>query len=327
MTLDIDSHGRIFAKCQVTDYRCRGDGLSGYNLLQFFVDTYKTDIETRDRKDDEDDIDRDTYRGPGCPCNDRICYLDEHPKAKRQCRVLRSRGHRNLPNFIGCYFPQRDDPKIYPFYCACMLVLLKPWQDLKTDLKSPSQTWPDAFRKFICTAPQHTHFILSGIQYFHDCQTAAKESRNDENIFVDDTSRGGQQMEADNTDFFGLGEDIMEADHGLSEEGLENLIAAQTPLQEETHGRLAVEIAKRAKIFSSDTSRWSLNEHSSVGNATSNDFSNLIAWKAQMKSDVLAQNTNMDPPQSINDADTGGSVGQLNDPDSSADERAIALCT
>ena len=88
MTLDIDSHGRIFAKCQVTDYRCRGDGLSGYNLLQFFVDTYKTDIETRDRKDDEDDIDRDTHQGPGRSSNDHICYLDEHLKAKRQCRVL-----------------------------------------------------------------------------------------------------------------------------------------------------------------------------------------------------------------------------------------------
>jgi hypothetical protein len=75
-------------------------------------------------------------------------------------------------------------------------------------------------------------------------------------------------MEGDNTDFLGLGEDIMEADHGLSEEGLENLITAQTPLQEETHGCLAVEIVKRAKIFSSDTLRWSLNEHSSVGNAT-----------------------------------------------------------
>ena len=130
-----------------------------------------------------------------------------------------------------------------------MLTLLKPWRDLKTDLKSPSQTWADAFREFISTAPRHIHFILSGIQYFHDCETAAKESRNDGDIFIDDTSRGGQQMEGDDTDSFGLGEDITEADHGLSEEGLENLIAAQTPLQEETHGRLAVEITKRAKII------------------------------------------------------------------------------
>jgi hypothetical protein len=163
--LDINSDGRIFAKCQVTDYCCRNDGLSGYNLLQFFVDTYETDIEMRDCKEDEDDdIDSDTHQGPGCPRNDRIYYLDEHPKAKRQCRVLRSQGHRNLPNLIGRYFPRRDDPKIYPFYCACILTLLKPWQDLKTDLKSPLQTWPDAFREFTSTAPLHIHFILSGIQ-------------------------------------------------------------------------------------------------------------------------------------------------------------------
>ena len=132
-------------------------------------------------------------------------------------------------------------------------------------------------------------------------------------------------MEGDNTDFFGLGEDIMEADHGLNKEGLENLIAVQTPLQKETHGHLAVEIAKRVKIFSSDTSRWSLNEHSSVGNATGDDLSNLIAWKAQMKSDVLVQNTNMDPPQSINNADTSGSMSWLNNPDSSATAPQVSI--
>ena len=56
-------------------------------------------------------------------------------------------------------------------------------------------------------------------------------------------------MEGNDTYFFGLGEDITEADQGLSEEGLENLIAVQTPLQEETHSHLAVEIAKRVKYF------------------------------------------------------------------------------
>jgi hypothetical protein len=132
-------------------------------------------------------------------------------------------------------------------------------------------------------------------------------------------------MEGDNTDFFRLGEDIMEADHGLSKEGLENLIATQTPLQAETHGCLAVKIVKRAKIFSSDTLRWPLNEHSAVGNATGDDLSKLITWKAQMKFDVLAQNTNMDPLQSTNDTDTGGSDSQLNDPDNSSTAPQVSI--
>ena len=89
--MDIDSHRRIFAKCQVTDYCCHGDGLSGYNLLQFFVDTYEMDIETRDcMEEEDDDIDSDAHRGPGRPRNDCIYYLGEHPKVKRQCRILQS---------------------------------------------------------------------------------------------------------------------------------------------------------------------------------------------------------------------------------------------
>ncbi|KAG1858508.1 hypothetical protein F4604DRAFT_1493024, partial [Suillus subluteus] len=75
----------------------------------------------------------------------------------------------NLPNFIGSYFLRRDDPKVYPFYCACMLVLLKPWRDVMTDLKSEDQTWESVFKEFSSIAPQKIHHILSGIQYFYEC--------------------------------------------------------------------------------------------------------------------------------------------------------------
>ncbi|KAM6499892.1 hypothetical protein JOM56_005400, partial [Amanita muscaria] len=82
-----------------------------------------------------------------------------------------------LPNIVGRYFPRRDDPTIYPFYCACMLILLKPWRDLREDLKESTQTWPEAFQLFMLTAPDRIRYILSGIQYFHECDSAAKESR------------------------------------------------------------------------------------------------------------------------------------------------------
>ncbi|KIL70015.1 hypothetical protein M378DRAFT_67250, partial [Amanita muscaria Koide BX008] len=89
-------------------------------------------------------------------------------------RVQRCRNHRNLPNFVGKYFPRCDDPATYSFYCACMLLLLKPWRDLLTDLKSPTQTWPDAFELFMQNSSSRIRFILSGIQYFHECDTAAR---------------------------------------------------------------------------------------------------------------------------------------------------------
>ncbi|KAM6492479.1 hypothetical protein JOM56_012203, partial [Amanita muscaria] len=83
-----------------------------------------------------------------------------------------------LPNIVGCYFPRRDDPTIYQFYCACMLMLLKPWCDMQEDLKEPTQTWSKAFLLFTSAASERIKFILSGIQYFHECDSAAQESRN-----------------------------------------------------------------------------------------------------------------------------------------------------
>ncbi|KIL55264.1 hypothetical protein M378DRAFT_59934, partial [Amanita muscaria Koide BX008] len=78
-----------------------------------------------------------------------------------------------LPNFVGQFFPRRDDPAIYPFYCACMLILLKPWRDLRTDLKSPTLSWSESFKDFMKTAPERVKFALAGIQYFHDCDSSA----------------------------------------------------------------------------------------------------------------------------------------------------------
>ncbi|KAK7016117.1 hypothetical protein R3P38DRAFT_2786484 [Favolaschia claudopus] len=49
VTLGVDSTGQLFAKCQVTDYLARGDELSGYNLVDFFVDTYEVEFSQKDR--------------------------------------------------------------------------------------------------------------------------------------------------------------------------------------------------------------------------------------------------------------------------------------
>ncbi|KIL62903.1 hypothetical protein M378DRAFT_50404, partial [Amanita muscaria Koide BX008] len=78
-----------------------------------------------------------------------------------------------LPNFVGQFFPRRDDPAIYPFYCACMLMLLIPWRDIRTDLKSPSETWPERFDRFMLSASERVKFVISGVQYFHDCDSSA----------------------------------------------------------------------------------------------------------------------------------------------------------
>lgn len=160
------------------------------NIIDYFVNTYEEVIpkKSRSRQSNnpqntstgslpEDDNNSDEHRKPGCKPNPRVLYHSEHPMHTSKQRVLRSSGHNVLPNFIGRFFPRRDDPEIYSFYCASMLMLLKPWRDPRTDLKAPSQSWAQAFESFVETAPKKIQNILSGIQYFHDCTQAAKRSR------------------------------------------------------------------------------------------------------------------------------------------------------
>ncbi|KAJ6608326.1 hypothetical protein B0H10DRAFT_2303291 [Mycena sp. CBHHK59/15] len=45
VTLDLDSDGRLFAKCQVTDYRCCRHELTDWNMMDFFVHTYTANRE------------------------------------------------------------------------------------------------------------------------------------------------------------------------------------------------------------------------------------------------------------------------------------------
>jgi len=55
LILDVDSSGHLVPKNQVTDYQYRGEELEHYNLLQYFVDTYETDI----YKDEVESADED----------------------------------------------------------------------------------------------------------------------------------------------------------------------------------------------------------------------------------------------------------------------------
>ena len=134
MTLDIDSVGQIFTKCQVTDYTSWVEALSSNNMLNFFVDTYEANVSWAERDqntgnndDNSEGSDMDDHgREPRWPHHNCVHYLPHHPKVKQKQWVLHSQGHCNLPNFVRCYFPWHDDPKIYTFYCTCMLLLLKP---------------------------------------------------------------------------------------------------------------------------------------------------------------------------------------------------------
>ena len=83
-------------------------------------------------------------------------------------RVLRRPDHHALLNFIGSKFPSEDDADDRDMYCASMLMLLKPWRDLASDLKGTDETWEAAFNEFRRAASTEELNILSSIQYFHE---------------------------------------------------------------------------------------------------------------------------------------------------------------
>ena len=148
--MDVDSQGMVFAKSQVTDYRARGPQLEEYNVIQFFSDTYELRILQNDKlltNEDADHHDDVRILRRGRRRNDRVYYLPSHPKAKSMYRVIRTIGHNNLPNVIGRRLPSREDPDTYDFYCASILMLLKPWRQL-CDLKGSSESWSDAYSRF-----------------------------------------------------------------------------------------------------------------------------------------------------------------------------------
>jgi hypothetical protein len=194
-----------------------------------------------------------------------------------------------------------------------MLTLLKTWWNLHSDLKTPSQSWTEALNEFVTSSLSHIQFILSGIQYFHECETAAKD-REDDSAIVDNLTFVRSQDVGGEADYE-LGKDFTTTEQILSEEGLAELIAARTSVSELNHACLAIEIAKRAHVFANDTSNWAVSRGSVIANATGNDMVRLQKWQAQMKEDVLKQNMGVNNSQhndySTNSAGVGRMMSQL----------------
>ena len=274
VTLDVSSSGQMFAKSQVTDYRCRGTELQDYNVVEFFTDTYEVEITKADREAEL--ISDDTYRGPGRPRNTRVCYLTTHPKSGTVHQIIRSPGHRNLPNFLGRWFPRSDDPETYEFYCACMLVLLKPWRDLAT-LKPETESWASSFEEFRSSASSKVLRALSGIQYFHECESVAH---------AENTRPYSGPLPTDQNQEDESGVDHIPTTQGLSEEGLVLLKAEAVSLREEQHGRMAIEIAKHLGIFQNDQSAWPIEHGNTPTNATEADLSRISMWSNLLQAAV-----------------------------------------
>ena len=312
VTLDVNGNGKLFFKSQVTDYGLRGESLSTSNVMDFLVNTYKADIDKREKaialaKDDETDVLQCPKRGK--PLHEHVHYLASHPKYKAKQHIVQSQHHNTLPNFIGQYFPHSDDEDQQSFYYASMLTLLKPWRNLQTDLKHPSQMWEEAFNAFCAVASPRDLRVISNIQYFHKCEAGAKHKGfkpTTTQIAPGDVPPG--ELELD--------EDILHCKHDeeFMEDGLAYLIASKKSWREELHGRLAIEAAKEGCVFSDmlwdGSPNIPGNETTSdkiggpVKRATEVDIENLLSWKQQMERDVQGQNSSFLPIRAQDHSDS-----------------------
>lgn len=137
-----------------------------------------------------------------------------------------------------------------------------------------------------------SRFLISGIQYFHECDTAVKESQQTK-IFesqgpVENSPNIFDMPEGSNF------EDTDENPSGLTEEGLASLLESLTPYPESIHVHLAIEIAKQKNIFPNTDSPWSPNMNSLIRTGSGDDIQNMVEWREQMKKNILEINNDMD---------------------------------
>lgn len=124
-------------------------------------DLSENDSEDRDLEDDDGDddnvnstVDPNTSssvgtgnkRKRGRKAHTRIPYLAAANRPNR-CRILRSKGHETLPEFIGGWFPRHDVDETKELYYAAILMLMKPWRSL-LDLKTERETFHNAFNRY-----------------------------------------------------------------------------------------------------------------------------------------------------------------------------------
>ena len=152
--------------------------------------------------------------------------------------VLHRLDHHALPNFIGSKFPHEDDADDQDMYCASMLMLLKPWRDLASDLKGTDETWEAAFNEFRRAASTKELNILSSIQYFHKCERAACNTPSSD------------LTNAAASDIAEVEEDVPDPDEFLHLSTKKHPITSDgISLQEDAHARLTVKKAKHSKVF------------------------------------------------------------------------------
>lgn len=267
ISISQNEQGKVYAKSQVTDYICRGVPFEMMNLFTYFVESYevRTTGETAFCENlqccTQEHV---TVPHPGA----RIRYLQDHPHHNTRHCAVRAIQHNFLPNFIGSYFPKRNDDDTSDVFFASMMMLFKPWRNLNHDLKHISQSWRSAYESWVSTVTATTRRMIDNIQYYHECQ------RTDVHTEEDDISA----LECEGPSDAPLGESTQEL-FGFSDDTVPPSVS-----REELHGKMAVNIAQEVGIFASQRASFTMpEEYRGVRTVTREDLASLDKWKAELE--------------------------------------------
>jgi len=254
--------------------------LENWNVLDFLVETYEEDMGRR----------ASVPSRWGRHRNERFPYQEGHWKTSKKTRVKRADGHRNLPNIIGQWFPRRDDENSYGYYCACMLLLLKPWRDVKTDLKLNNQSWDEAFHQFVAnhTKREKIEFVLSGIQFFHECNSTARDDRNSHD--TDDVDDHDLDCERD---------DESNEELQNTQDSIDQIRDAQLGWPERQYAQGAVDVARLCGIFRNENNDWNVDQQSFC-KGTSSNLDSLKRWKEEMQKKVEQKSNSITSRSRVN---------------------------
>ena len=283
MTIEATPSGVLTFKSQLVDYQYRGDDFEAMNLLQFVVDTWETEFKPNRESNAGESTGAPTI---GRPRHARARYQNGHPKADTAQRVRRAMGHNVLPNIIGPFLPRNDHPETFNYYCAFMLILMKPWRDVR-DIQIENQSWAVSFGSFMLSASKRHQNIISAAQYYYQCQDAASRE---------------QQQEMDGAPLVGPGFQAIDSEEVESEHDpvviplpppteaeLEALIFDNLPAKEIKNGTDAVAIARTRGLLGQIHPQESALNNREVKKATREDIEKIANWRAAMKADGIAQ--------------------------------------
>lgn len=259
--------GRLSFKSQIDDYTNRGCALDDMCFVDFIVNTYE-------RRGEETDH---------TPRNERILYKEGSMKHSNRYRVRRNEFHEMLPHFVGKWIPRNDKPDRFDLYAATILALFQPYQSIST-LKDESETWQQAFNRFIFSASARVKAILSNFQYYYDARD--KAATNSHYHPADRTFSKAGELDAETDYRLQMKHACVNHDaiyNAATELDLRVAIEKMLPLRERVHGQKAVQIAYIHGIFSKEQSKSWLLDVRQVKPAPLTIIEQNVTWQRILK--------------------------------------------